>query len=72
MVIYYKFIRLTDYGYILQVSLQWCTNPMSQVTMKFKFWAVAPNIYASPIWNMFHVTFLVSRILRWLMYFVYF
>jgi len=34
-----------------------------------KFCTLEPNICVSLVWNLFHVTLLASRILRWLPYF---
>jgi hypothetical protein len=43
-----------------------CTNPWHQVAVATKFRTVAHNTFGSSIWNLLHVTILVTRILRWL------
>ena len=45
---------------------QECTNPGCQITWKTKFCMVEPNICGALVWNLFHVTVLAPRILRWL------
>jgi len=45
------------------------TNTGHQVTMATKLCTVAPNICGSSVWNLLHVTFLMPRILRWLVHF---
>jgi hypothetical protein len=45
--------------------MQGCTNPRCQVARETKFCTVAPNTYESSAWNLFHITHLAPRILRW-------
>jgi hypothetical protein len=46
---------------------QGCTNPRCQVAWVTKFFMVVPNICESSVWNLLHVTLLVSQLLRWLL-----
>ena len=47
-----------------------CTNSRHQVAMATKFCTVVSNIFGSSVWNLLHVTFLVSsRIMKWLLNF---
>ena len=48
---------------------QGCTNPNHQVVRMNKFCAVPPNVCGSSLWDLYHVTILASRILRWLLHF---
>jgi hypothetical protein len=41
-------------------------NPGRQVFWAMKFSAVAPKLRAASVWNLLHITFLVPRILKWL------
>jgi hypothetical protein len=45
------------------------TNPRHQVTSVTKFCTVAPNIFGFSVWDLLHVTLLVTGIVRWLLYF---
>jgi hypothetical protein len=38
------------------IQIQWCTNPMHQVTVETKFFAVTPGIFSSPVLNVLCVT----------------
>ena len=44
---------------------QGCTNPGCQVAWATKFYTVAPNIRGSLVRNLFHVTLLATKNLRW-------
>ena len=44
-----------------------CTNYSFQVAWLTEFCTVAPNICRSSTWNLHHITFLVSGILKWLL-----
>jgi hypothetical protein len=44
-----------------------CTNLEWQVTWATEFHVVAPNICGFSIWNLFRVTLLATRTLRWLL-----
>ena len=56
-------------GWIYIFSGQRHTNPRHQVTWVTKFFIVAPNIFGFSVWNLLHVTLLVTGIVRWLLYF---
>jgi hypothetical protein len=47
--------------------LQGCRNHGCQVAWVTKFYMPKPNVCGSSVRNLLHVTFLVSRILRWLL-----
>jgi hypothetical protein len=59
-------IRATNYVHANPLS-QGCTNLERQVTRPTTFCTLASNICQSSVWNVLHVTFLVPRILRWLL-----
>jgi len=46
-----------------------CTYPRDQAAMVTKLCTVVPNICGSSVWYLLHVTFLVSRIMKWLLNF---
>jgi hypothetical protein len=41
-----------------------CTNPGGRIVLATEFCNVAPNVCGSSVWNLFHVTRMLSRILR--------
>jgi len=47
--------------------LQECRNPGCQVAWVTKFYTAKHNVFESSVWNLLHLTLLVSRILRWLL-----
>ena len=47
--------------------LQGCTNPGLQVA-QVTFCTVGPYICGASVWNLFHVTLVAPRILRWLLF----
>ena len=53
----------------LVVFIDKCTSPRCQVTQSTKFCTVAPKICRSPVGNVFNVTLLALRNLRWLIHF---
>ena len=44
-----------------------CKNPTSQVNWVTGFCTMVPNICWSSVWILVHVTFLVPRIVRWML-----
>jgi len=42
-----------------------CKNPRRQIVKAFKFRTIAPNICASSVWNLVHVSLLGPRALGW-------
>jgi hypothetical protein len=45
--------------------MQECTNPRRQVVRATKLFIIAPNTFASSVWNLRHVSHLTPKILRW-------
>jgi hypothetical protein len=62
---------------ICRLSFRWMcvscgqrhANPRHQVTWVTKFCTVAPDIFGFSVWNLLHVTLLITVIVRWLLYF---
>jgi hypothetical protein len=46
---------------------QGCTNPGRLAAVATKLCTVAPNVCGSSVWELFHVSCLVPRILKWLL-----
>ena len=53
--------------YVLCVIDQGCTNVGQEVTIVTNFCTVMPNICGPSLWNLHHITFLLPRILGWLL-----
>jgi len=51
-------------GVTYDASSQACANPGLQVARASKFCTVTPNICGPSVWNLRHVTFLATRILK--------
>jgi hypothetical protein len=47
----------------------WVKNPRLQFTRAIKFCTEAPDIFGSSVTNLFHISHLAPRILRWLLHF---
>jgi hypothetical protein len=62
-------IRVMTLCRVINCVMQGCTNPERQVAVATAFCTAEPNICGSSVGNFFHVTFLASRILRWLLHF---
>ena len=53
---------------VLQVYMsQECTNSRHQGALVTRFYVMAPNGSVSSVWNLLHVTILMSKIVRWLL-----
>jgi len=51
------------------LKIQGYRNRGCQVAWVTKFYMAKPNVCGSSVWNLLRITLLVSRILRWLLYF---
>jgi len=59
----------SDAEVVLHLKRRGCTHPTSQIAQVTKFCMVAHNICGTSVWNLFHVTLLAPRILKWILNF---